>query len=442
MSDERLNKILARGSLHQVRKIINEDILAVDVARILEASPPKERRLLWGLLDEERTGQVLQDLDEEVRADFLDQLQVDEIADSFEQLSDDDITDILHQLPERVTKEVLQRMEEDDRERVERLLDYPEGTVGALMTTQILTVRANISLEVVMRYLRMGPKIKTTVGKLVVVDSSGHYLGILALASLVQNALTKQVGEIMDADTVTLKVTDDNKKVIDVFERYDMVSVPVVGERNEFLGMVTVDDVIDIVRNERDHTLLRAAGLGSEEDTFAPWSRIAEKRILWLGINLMTVLIASFFIGMFRDILEEVIALAILMPIVASMGGIAGLQSMTIVVRAQALGRLNIPNVRWLLARETTLGFVNGILWAVVVSLLALFWFNDIYVAFALGLALIFNLLVGSFLGVVLPVALEKNNVDPANAGGVLLTTVTDVLGFVFFLGLASLLYF
>lgn len=442
MSDERLNEILARGSLHQVRKIINEDILAVDVARILEASPPKERRLLWGLLDEARTGQVLQDLDEEVRAGFLDELQVDEIAESFEQLSDDDITDILHQLPERVTDEVLQRMEEDDRERVEKLLDYPEGTVGALMTTQILTVRANISLEVVMRYLRMGPKIKTTVGKLVVVDSHGRFLGTLALATLVQNALAKQVGEIMDADAVTLRVTDDNKKVVDVFERYDMVSVPVIDEDSRFLGMVTVDDVIDIVRDEQDHTLLRVAGLGKEEDTFAPWSRIAEKRVLWLGINLMTVLVASFFIGMFRDTLEEVIALAVLMPIVASMGGIAGLQSMTIVVRAQALGRLTISNARWLLARETVLGFVNGVLWAVVVSLLALFWFNEIYVSFALALALILNLLVGSFLGVVLPVVLEQNGIDPANAGGVLLTTATDVLGFVFFLGLATALYF
>ena len=441
MSDERLNEILARGSLHQMRKIINEDIKAVDVARLLEASPPKERRLLWGLLDETRTGQVLQDLDEDVRADFLNELRADEIADSFEQLSDDDITDILHQLPERVTDEVLQRMEKDDRERVEKLLDYPEGTAGALMTTEVPTVRSNISLEVVMRYLRMGPKIKTTVGKLVVVDAAGHFLGTLSLAVLVQNALSKQVDKIMDADTVTLKITDDDRKVVEVFERYDMVSVPVIDDDNRFLGMVTVDDVMDIVIEEKDHALLGGAGLGTEEDTFAPWSRIAEKRFLWLGINLVTVLLASFFIGLFRETLEKVIALAVLMPVVASMGGIAGLQSMTIVVRAQALGRLTISNARWLLMREIMIGLANGLLWAVVVGILALFWFGDTYVSFALALALIFNLLVGSFLGVILPVLLEHNGIDPANAGGVLLTTATDVLGFVSFLGLATLFY-
>ena len=293
-----------------------------------------------------------------------------------------------------------------------------------------------------MRYIRRAPEIDVTVGKLVVVNVQNKFLGLLTLSAVLHNSPSKRVSEVMDADPIILKVTDDHKRIVEVFERYDMVSVPVVDDEHRFVGMVTVDDVVDIMLQARDQALLGGSGVSAAEDTFAPLWRVTEKRVVWLGINLVTVVLASFFIGMFQKTLEQLVALAILMPIVASMGGIAGGQSMTIVIRAQALDRLTISNTRWLLMREIGVGLINGVLWALVISVLAFLWFGELYVSASLGLALIGNLLLGSLLGVLLPLFLNSYGVDPANAGGVLLTTATDVVGFVSFLGLATLFYF
>ena len=441
MLDKRVEDILSKGSFHQVGKIINEEIKPVDVARLIESSPPQERQVLWGLIAEESRGQVLQHLDEDIRADFLNELKAEEIAHSIEELSDDDVADMLQQLPELVIDQVLNSMEVDDRERVKRLLDYPEGTVGAIMTTEFLTVRPNIELDVVIRYLRRTDKITISASKLVVIDRENKFMGVLPLTTLVQSPPGKRVSDVMDSDIITLKPDDDDRRAVEVFERYDFISVPVTDEKHKFLGVVTVDDVFDLALEQRDKALLSGAGLGNEEDTFAPLKKVADRRIFWLGINLFTVMLASFFIGIFQETLDKVVALAVLMPVVASMGGIAGLQSMTIMVRAQALGRITSSNVRWLFARESMVGLINGFLWSVVVSILAYIWFNDKFVALALSMALIINLLVGSILGVIIPVILARNKIDPANAGGVLLTTATDIVGFVAFLGIATIFY-
>ena len=441
MPDKRIQDILANGSFHRIGKILNEEIKPVDVARLIESSPPRERRIIWGLISETNTGQVLQHLDEEVRADFLSELQADEIAQSLVELSDDDIADLLQQLPTLVMEQVLRTMQSNDRKRVERLLDYPAGTVGAIMSTEFLTVRPYIYLEVVLRYLRRAEKITISASKLVVIDSNNKFIGILPFTSLVQSPPNQKVSDVMDTDIVTLNPNDDDKRAIEVFERYDLISVPVTDDEGKFLGMVTVDDVFDLALEQRDKALLSGAGIGQEEDTFAPLRKVANRRIFWLGINLATVILASFFIGLFQDTLDKIVALAILMPIVASMGGIAGIQSMTIMVRAQALGRITASNINWLFTRETLVGLFNGIIWAVVVSILSYIWFNDNLVSIALASAMVINLLVGSALGVILPIILERNNIDPANAGGVLLTTVTDIIGFAAFLGIASILY-
>ena len=437
MSAANLNTMLSDGSLRQIRHILNEEIRPVDVARLLEASPPNERRILWSLIDDKNTGPVLQDINEEVREDILQSLGSKEIAATIEELSDDDITDILQQLPERVIHEVLQQMEAGDRRRIKNLLNYPEGTAGALMTTEVLTVRSNITLEVVMRYIRRTEQpIKTGSGKLAVTDKHNRLLGMLPLNALVQNPPTKRVAEVMDTESVTLRPKDGDEKVISVFERYNMISVPVTDSRKRFLGLVTVDDVFDLTLRRRGKTVL---GMGAiQEDTFAPFTKVGGRRALWLGINLVTVLVASFFIGMFEDTLNEVVALAILMPVVAGMGGVAGLQSMTIMVRAQALGRINASNLPWLLMRESGLGFVSGMLWAVAAGALSLVWFDSALVGLALALGLMINMLLGSTLGVLIPLVLEKGKVDPADAGGVFLTTLTDIVGFTVFLGLAT----
>lgn len=441
MFDKRVEEIFSTGSFHQIGKLINEEIKPVDVARLIESSPPQQRQILWGLIAEENTGQILQHIDEDIRADFLNELRADEIAHSIEELSDDDIADMLQQLPELVIEQVLNSMEVGDRQRVKLLLDYPEDTVGAIMTTETLTVRPNIELNVVLRYLRRAEKLTMSTSKLVVIDQESRFIGVLPLATLVQSPPGKKVSDLMDTDIITLKPGDDDLRAIEVFERYDLVSVPVTDDKGLFLGMVTVDDVFDLALEQRDKALLSGAGLGSEEDTFAPLKKVADRRIFWLGINLFTVMLASFFIGIFKDTLDKVVALAVLMPVVASMGGIAGLQSMTIMVRAQALGRITSSNIRWLFARESAVGLINGLLWAIVVSILVYLWFNDGFVTLALSISLVINLLVGSILGVVLPVILVKNNIDPANAGGVLLTTATDIVGFVAFLGIATIFY-
>lgn len=442
MLEQRIEDILASGSFHQLGKILNEEVKPVDVARLIESSPPRERQVLWGLIAEENTGQVLQHLDEGVREEFLGELQAEEIAQGLADLDDDDITDLLQQLPSLVMEQVLERMQVDDRERVTKLLDYPAGTVGAIMSTEFLTVRPYIELEVALHYLRRTEKITFSAGKLIVVDNDNKLLGILTVTTLVQSPPNLKVSDIMETDIVTLGPNADDKDLVDAFERYDLVSLPVVDEEKHLLGVVTVDDVFDLALEQRDKALLSGAGISNEEDTFAPLKKVANNRIFWLGINLTTVMIASFFIGLFQDTLDKIVALAILMPIVASMGGIAGIQSMTIMVRAQALGRITTSNIRWLFTRETVVGFINGLIWATIVSLLSYLWFHDQLVSIALAGAMVINLLIGSALGVMLPIFLERNNIDPANAGGVILTTFTDIIGFVAFLGIASMLYF
>ncbi|MCH9664479.1 MAG: magnesium transporter [Gammaproteobacteria bacterium] len=441
--DQRIQDILSRGSFHQIGKILNQEVKPVDVARLIESSPPRERQVLWGLISEENTGHVLQHLDDEVRAEFLAELQAEEIAESFTELSDDDITDLLQQLPALVMEQVLDRMQVDERERVTKLLDYPAGTVGAIMSTEFLTVRPYIELEVVLRYLRRRKdKITFSAGKLAVVNEENKFIGVLPVTTLVQSPPDRTVSDIMETDIVTLNPNDDDKQAVEVFERYDLVSLPVVDEDKNLLGMVTVDDVFDLALEQRDKAMLSGAGISNEEDTFAPLKKVANNRIFWLGINLGTVLMASMFIGLFQDTLDKIVALAILMPIVASMGGIAGIQSMTIMVRAQTLGRITSSNIRWLFTREALVGLINGLIWSLVVSVLSYIWFEDQLVTMALAGAMIINLLLGSGLGVILPLILERNNIDPANAGGVILTTFTDIIGFVAFLGIASILYF
>ena len=434
-------KVLNSGSFDEIRHILNEEIRPVDVARLLEASPPDERSILWSLIDPKSSGQVLQDMDDGVREDILHSLGPEEIAETIEELSDDDITDILQQLPERIIREVMQQMETGDRRRIKKLLDYPEGTAGALMTTEVPTVRPNITLEVAMRYARRSEQpIKTGSGKLAVTDRNSKLLGMLPLSVLVQNSPSKRVAEVMDKEPVTLHPTDSDEKVISVFERYNMISVPVTDRRKKFLGLITVDDVLDTVLRRSGKIVLGGAG-APEEDTFAPIEKVGGRRALWLGLNLVTVFAASFFIGIFEGTLDEVVALAILMPVVANMGGVAGLQSMTIMVRAQALGRVNASNFSWLFMRESGLGMLNGILWAFVAGLIAMLWFENVLVVVALVLGLIINMSMGCILGVTIPLILAKSKVDPADAGGVFLTTLTDIVGFTVFLGLAALLY-
>lgn len=436
-----LGEALDSGALKQVARILNGGLSPSDIAHLLESSPPRQRALLWNLVDKNLEGEVLQYLGDDIRGYFLSKLNAQELATIVEDFESDDLADLLQQLPDTVIQEVLDTMDEQDRQRVEEVLAYPEDTAGGLMNTDTITVRPDISIDVVLRYLRRHRNLPPMTDSLIVVSRRDEYIGVLPITKMLVSNPSATVREVMDTDIEPIPVTMSDTQVATLFERYDLISSPVVGEGGKLLGRITIDDVVDVIREDADHSLMSMAGLDEDEDTFAPVMKTARRRAIWLGINLLTAFIASAVIGLFEGTIEKVVALAVLMPIVASMGGIAGSQTLTLVIRGMAVGQISATNVRWLLNREFLVGALNGLLWALVVSIAATLWFGDIMIGAIIASALIINLIAAAIVGTVLPLFLKSRNIDPALAGGVILTTVTDVVGFMAFLGLATIFY-
>jgi len=436
-----LTAALESGALAQVRRILNSGLAPVDIAHLIESSPPKARKLLWELVDKELEGEVMQNLSEELQSHFLSDMSAEEVVDLTADLDTDDVADMLQQLPERVTQEVLESMDHQDRARLEAVLGYPEDSAGGLMNTDTVTIRPDITLEVVLRYLRRHKSLPAMTDNLLVVNRQNEFIGTLAISKLLVSDPQQTVREVMSTDARVIQATQHESEVAKLFERHDLVSAPVVDAAGMLLGRITIDDVVDVIRETADHSLMSMAGLDDEEDTFAPTLKTSRRRAVWLGINLLTALAASAVIGLFDKTIEQVVALAVLMPIVASMGGIAGSQVLTLVIRGQALGHLSGSNFRWLFNRETMVAAINGVLWAVVIALITYAWFRDPAIAIIIGAAIIINLMVAAMTGASLPLLLKARGIDPALAGSVVLTTVTDVIGFLSFLGLATLFY-
>jgi len=436
-----LNAPLESGALNKVQRILNSGLAPADIAHLIESSPPKARKVLWDLVDKELEGEVLQYLSEDLQAQFLSDLSAAELVDITSDLDADDVADILQQLPERVTQEVLDAMDQQDRSRLEQVLGYPEDSAGGLMNTDTVTIRPDITLEVVMRYLRRHPTLPEMTDNLLVVNRNNEFIGILTINKLLVSDPNQTVREVMTTDARVIPATLQDTDVAKLFERHDLVSAPVVDAEGKLIGRITIDDVVDVIRETADHSLMSSVGLDEEEDTFAPALKTSRRRAVWLGINLLTALAASAVIGLFDKTIEQVVALAVLMPIVASMGGIAGSQVLTLVIRGQALGHLSSANFRWLFNREVIVASINGVLWASVIAVITLLWFNDPGIALIIGAAIIINLIVAAITGAALPLILKARGIDPALAGGVVLTTVTDVIGFLSFLGLATLFY-
>ncbi|WP_372964300.1 magnesium transporter [Marinobacter sp.] len=436
-----LSEALDSGALKQVARILNGGLSPSDIAHLLESSPPRQRALLWNLVDKQLEGDVLQYLGDDIRGYFLSKLNAQELADMIEDFESDDLADLLQQLPDTVILEVLDTMDEQDRQRVEEVLSYPEDTAGGLMNTDTITVRPDISIDVVLRYLRRHRNLPPMTDSLIVVNRRDEFIGTLAITRMLVSNPASTVREVMDTDIEPIPVTLPDTKVATLFERYDLISAPVVNEDNKLLGRITIDDVVDVIREDADHSLMSMAGLDEDEDTFAPVMKTTRRRAVWLGINLLTAFTASAVIGLFEETIAQVVALAVLMPIVASMGGIAGSQTLTLVIRGMAVGQISSANVGWLLNRELLSGILNGLLWAVVVATAAVLWFGDWMIGAVIAAALIINLVAATLVGTVLPLFLKSRNIDPALAGGVILTTVTDVVGFMAFLGLATLFY-
>jgi magnesium transporter len=433
----RLYEALESGALAQARRMLN-DLHPAEIADLLESLPLEQREIAWEMVDPEQQGDVLLHVHDEARARLIEQMETHELVAAAEKLDTDDLADILKDLPGAVMRELLQAMDEQNRKRLQAVLTYPEDCAGGLMNLDTVTVRANVTLDTVLRYLRRLGKIPEMTDSLMVVNRDSKYQGLLAITDLVTGNPELTVAEVMNREVDGIPATTPAWEVAKLFEDRDLVSAPVVDEEGQLLGRITIDDVVDVIREEADHSVLSMAGLDEEADMFAPVRVSARRRALWLGINLFTAFIASWVIGLFENTIQRVVALAVLMPIVASMGGIAGTQTLTLVVRGMALGQVGDANARWLLIKELAVGTLNGILWALVVGAIALAWFRDVELGIIFGAAIIINLANAALVGTLLPLLLKKLRIDPAIAGGVILTTATDVVGFFSFLGLAT----
>ena len=434
---ERVQKLLGNGTLKQIDRLIN-GLRPVEIARLLQSSPPPSRQIIWDLIEKDSIGEVLEDLPEDIRGEFLRSMEAHEVVGFTEGLETDDVVDILQQLPEQIIQQVLSGMTDQDRERVEQVMAFDEDTAGGLTNTDTITVRPRFTLDVVLRYLRRHTELPPSTDSLIVVNRKDHYLGLLPLSVLLTRDPGVTVREVMITDSNAIPAIMPDHEVAKLFEQHDWVSAPVVDEQGKLLGRITIDDVVDVIREDADHSLMSMAGLDEDEDTFATVMRTTPRRAIWLGINLLTAILASSVINMFEGTIDKVVALAVLMPIVASMGGVAGSQTLTVVIRGMALGHIGKNNLRWLLTRELIVGAINGVIWAGIMGTIAALWFQDITIALILGSAMIINLIVAAAAGALLPILLKALKIDPALAGGVTLTTVTDVVGFMAFLGLAT----
>ena len=435
-----LTQAIDSGSLYQVRQMI-KTLPTAGIAHLLESSPPRTRGVLWQLIDKDAEGEVIQYLNEDLQNDILRELNAAQVYELTEGLADDDLADILQQLPQQVTTEVLQAMDQQDRHRVESILSYDEDTAGGLMNTDTVTVRRNHTVELVLRYLRRHEFLPEMFDNILVVNRKDQLQGVLPLRALLVSDPNTTVSEILSEDIHPIPVDMEATQVAQLFEQHDWVSAPVIDNDGKLVGRITIDDVVDVIRDSTEHSLMSMAGLDEEDDTFAPVFKTAKRRAVWLGVNLMTAVLASLVIYLFQDTLDQVVYLAVLMPIVANMGGVAGTQTLTLVIRSLALGHISPSNSRWLLVQELGVASLNGLLWALVISVVAFLWYGDVKISYIIAAAMMINLITAAVAGAYLPIFLKKINIDPALAGSVALTTVTDSIGFFAFLGLAQTFY-
>ncbi|KRG40467.1 magnesium transporter [Stenotrophomonas pictorum JCM 9942] len=434
-----LSDALDSGRLGPVRRLVNT-LAPAEIGNLLESLPPGKREVVWGLVDPEDDGEVLVHVGDEVRESLLADMDPDEIIAAVEDLDIDDLADLVEDLPDTVIDEVLKSMDRENRERLEQVLSYPEDTAGRLMNPDVVTVRADVNVDVVLRYLRLRGELPDHTDHLFVVSRRHQYLGRLSLAALVTHEDSTPINRLIDDEQPAIDVGESAEEVARQFSDHDWVSAPVVDDNNILLGRITIDDVVDIIRSQAEHQALGAAGLDEEEDLFSPIKRAVRGRVVWLGINLCTAFLAASVIGQFEVTLEKIVALAVLMPIVAGVGGNAAVQVLTLMVRGLALGQVGPSNARILLWKEMRVALINGTLIGVVVGIIAFLWFHSMLLSVVITLALIINFCAAALAGVLLPLMLKRMNVDPAVAGTVVVTAVTDVMGFFSFLGLATLI--
>ena len=433
-----LSAALESGTLQNAEGMLNA-LHPTEVAHLIESLPPRERFAIWSLVSKDIEAEVLISLGDEIRLDLIKDMSPEQLVQVAEDLEVDDSADFVQSLPNTVIDQVLHSLDSQHRKMLESVLSFPEDSAGGMMNTDTITVRPEVTLDVVLRYLRLLGDIPKQTDHLIVVDRENRYLGILPLSQLLIHEPYNTVEQIMDDESEAIPSDMEDNEVAKIFEGRDLISAPVVDGNNMLLGRITVDDVVDVIRDEADHSVLSMAGLNDEEDLFAPVLPSSKRRAVWLGINLITAFLASWVVSNFETTLEKVVTVAILMNVVASMGGIAGSQTITLVIRSMALGQLSKSNRRWVFNKEVMVGLFNGVIWAVVVAIIATLWFKDPWVGAVIAAALIINLAFAAASGVAVPIILKKLHIDPAIAGSVILTTITDIVGLLAFLGLATI---
>ncbi|WP_132999103.1 magnesium transporter [Luteimonas arsenica] len=434
-----LSDALDSGRLGPVRRLINT-LAPAEIGNLLESLPPDRRMVVWGLVDPEDDGEVLVHVGDEVRESLIADMDPDELVAAVEDLDIDDLADLVEDLPEAVTGQILQSMDRENRERLEQALSYEEDTAGRLMNPDVVTVRADTTVDVVLRFLRLRGELPENTDHLYVVNRRHQLLGWVALQKLVTSEPGTPINKLIDDELTAIHVGDSAESVARQFSDHDWVSAPVVDEGNVLLGRITIDDVVDIIRDQAEHQALGAAGLDEDEDLFSPVKRAVRGRIVWLGVNLATAFLAAAVIGRFEATIEKIVALAVLMPIVAGIGGNAAMQVLTLMVRGLALGQVGASNASVLLWKEVRVALINGVLIGGFVGLVAFAWFQDWLLGVVITAALVINFSCAALAGVLVPLAMKRADVDPAVAGGVVVTAVTDVVGFFSFLGLATVI--
>lgn len=435
---DRVRADLEQGRLPQVRAMLGS-LHPAEIASLLEAMPHGPRGVVWELVDPHDEGEVLLHVSDEVREQLIERTDNADLVVAVEGMAVDDLADLIDDLPEAVTSQVLQAMSHAERQVLEAVRQYPEDTAGGLMDADIITVRADVTLDVVIRYLRMRGSLPNHTDTIFVTDRYGRFSGSLSLADLITQDPDLLVREMMNEKADTLQDDTPDSDVAKLFENRDLISAPVVDVTGRLIGRITIDDVVDVIRDEAEHSILSMAGLDEEDDMFAPAVKSAQRRAVWLGINLVTALLAALVVDSFTLTIQTVAGLAALMPVVASMGGITGSQTLTLIIRGLALGQVSGSNLKILLMKEMAIGTMNGLIWGFVVGLIALGRYEDgALIGAVAAAAVILNMIFGALAGLAVPVLLKKLNVDPALAGSVILTTITDVVGFFVLLGLAS----
>jgi len=428
------------ASNHEEAKDQLKDLHPGEIALLLEAIKPKDRTVIWPGIKASIQGEVLKEVNEDVQSQLIDEMSVEALVKATENLDTDDLADIVPNLPESAVHSLLLTLDYKHREHLNKVLEYPEDSAGGLMNIDFITVRPDVTISAVIRYLRLLKEMPVDTDQVFVVDRNFTYLGSLLISTLLTEEPEQVIMSLINSDfSKPIHADTDEAEVALLFEQRNLISAPVIDENNQLVGRITIDDVVDVIRDQAEHSVMSMVGLDEDEDVFAPIIQSTMRRSIWLGVNLVTAFIAVYFIGLFEATLQQNIALAILMPVVASMGGIAGTQTLIIVTRGIATGRVTTANIKSLINKEVAVSGLNGIIWSIVIALVTYYWFSDVVLSVVIGLAIIVNLVVAAFSGAFLPLLLTKLRIDPALAGGVILTTITDVIGFVAFLGLAAL---